>query len=192
MKTLSQFRFTRWALACALCATSAVSSSAAPVKGPKSPVDVRRATLLVRDMKKSLAFWRDALGLTVVYDQMIGDPQKPESQVHLCLLRANDDFIGLIGLMQRMGDTNPKPITYEKAKAPGVIIVVNATDLEKRVEMVRKVPGVKFEEEPHLIEYPSPDPKSAKIPVMVTTLWDPDGYYVEVNKIMGKPAGTER
>jgi catechol 2,3-dioxygenase-like lactoylglutathione lyase family enzyme len=167
------------------------AGAAAPVPGPKSPVDVRRATLLVRDMEKSLAFWRDGLGLTVVYNQTIGDPKNPEGQVHLCLLRANDDFVGLIGLMQRMGLKHPKPVTYEKATPPGVIIVLNAQDLEERVEKVRKVPGVRFETEPHLIEYPGPDAKSPKIPVMVTTVWDPDGYYVEVNKILGKPAGTQ-
>lgn len=40
------------------------------------------------------------------------------------------------------------------------------------------------------IEYPSPDGKGV-IPVMVTYLWDPDGYYVELNKILGTPAGVK-
>lgn len=46
------------------------------------PVDVRRTTFIVNDAEKSLKLYRDALGLTVIYDQMIEWPMvKPENAV---------------------------------------------------------------------------------------------------------------
>lgn len=150
------------------------------------PVDVRRTTLVVRDMARSLAFWRDAVGLTVVYDRMLFEPP---NQTRLVLLRANDSFVGLIGLMERQATKGTEPpVTYARATFGQVIFVVNAKDLETRIEAVRRVPGVRLQGEPQRIEYPAPDGKGT-IPVMVTYLWDPDGYFVELNKILGTAAG---
>jgi len=70
---------------------------AAPVpEAQRIPVDLRRTTLVVRDIDRSLPLYRDALGLTVIYDQVIGGTTR------LVLLRANDDFVGVLGLMQRL------------------------------------------------------------------------------------------
>jgi hypothetical protein len=65
---------------------------------------------------------------------------------------------------------------------------VAAKDLETRIEKVRTVPGVKLQGEPQRIEYPAPDGKGV-IPALMTYLWDPDFYFVELNKILGTPAG---
>jgi catechol 2,3-dioxygenase-like lactoylglutathione lyase family enzyme len=175
------------AIACLLLVVTVAGAVAQPVpESERIPVDVRRTTLLVRDMDRSLAFWRDALGLTVVYDRMLFEPP---NQTRLVLLRANDHFIGLIGLMERQATkATAPPVVYERASYGNVIFVVNAKDQEARLEKVRKVPGVKLQGEPQRIEYPSPDGKGT-IPVMVTYLWDPDGYFVELNKILGTPAG---
>lgn len=162
-------------------------AGAQPVpESERIPVDVRRTTLVVRDMERSLAFWRDAVGLKVVYDRMLFQP--PE-QTRLVLLRANDQFVGLLGLMERQATKGQEPpVTYERATFGQVIFVVNAKDLEERIEKVRAVPGVRLQAEPQRIEYPSPDGKGT-IPVMVTFLWDPDGYFVELNKLLGPAAG---
>jgi hypothetical protein len=73
---------------------------AAPVpEGERIPVDLRRTTLVVRDIDRSLPLYRDALGLKVIYDQIISGTTR------LVLLRANDDFIGVLGLMQRLNLT---------------------------------------------------------------------------------------
>ena len=172
---------------CLLCLFVGSIASAQPVpESARIPVVVRRTTLIVRDMDRSLAFWRDAIGLTVVYDKMLFEPP---NQTRLVLLRANDEFVGLIGLMERQATRGKEPpVTYERASFGNVIFVINAKDQETRLEKVRKVPGVKLQGEPQRIEYPSPDGKGT-IPVMVTYLWDPDGYFVELNKILGTPAG---
>ena len=159
------------------------------------PVDVRRTTLVVKDIERSLPFWRDALGLTVVYDQVIErpvDPEKPEGakrSLRLVLMRGNDTFIGAIGLLEYVSPRRPERVPGEDRPIVGdFIMVVNATDLDTRWEGVRSVPGVKVLSEPSLVEYPAPG--GGVIPVMVSMVRDPDGYFVELNQILGKPAGS--
>ena len=169
---------------------------AAPVPdAERSPVDVRRTTLVVRDIDASLPLYRDALGLKVIYDEKIGAGKdkagKPTpATVRLVLLRANDDFIGAIGLMQRLGAlTPPPPPVFQKAQVGDAILVVNVGDLDTRFERIRATPGVKVAEEPKLIEYPAPSGKK-RIPVLMSAVWDADGNYVELNKLLGLPAGV--
>jgi len=174
----------------------APSLGAAPVaEDDRIPVDVRRTTLVVKDIERSLPFWRDALGLAVVYDQMIErplDPEKPEGakrSLRLVLMRANDTFIGAVGLLEYVSPRRPERAPGEDRPIVGdFIMVVNAADLDTRWEQVRSVPGVEVMSEPSLIEYPAPG--GGVIPVMVSMVRDPDGYFVELNQILGKPAGA--
>jgi len=169
---------------------------AAPVADEERiPVDVRRTTLVVKDIERSLPFWRDALGLTVVYDQMIErpvDPEKPEGakrSLRLVLMRANDTFIGAVGLLEYVSPRRPERAPGEDRPIVGdFIMVVNAADLDTRWESVRSVPGVRVLSEPSLVEYPAPG--GGVIPVMVSMVRDPDGYFVELNQILGQPAGS--
>lgn len=174
------------------------TARAAPVaESERGAVDVRRTTLVVRSVDRALAFYRDALGLTVIYDQEIVRPPQPDDvtktgrRMRLALLRANDDFIGVIGLLEY---TAPRlPETSGEPQRPGigdVILVINATDLDQRFEKVRATPGVRIATEPFLTSYPSPDGKGT-IPVRVSAVWDPDGYFVELNQLLGTAAGTE-
>ena len=78
------------------------------------PVDIRRTTLLVRDVDRSLAFWRDALGLKVIYDRVLGEP--PHT-TRLVLLRANDEFIGNLGIMRRSTDPKDRPLLIGSVKS---------------------------------------------------------------------------
>ncbi len=169
---------------------------AAPVpEEERGPVDVRRTTLMVRDIDKSLAFYRDALGLTVIYDQELGagtddDGNERDPTARLALLRANDTFIGVIGLYHRYTDPEAPPPENRRPVSGDIIIVVNATDLEERFDKVRNTPGVTVHTEPELRTYPTPDGKGI-IPVMFSAVYDPDGFFIEVNQILGTPAGQE-
>ena len=52
---------------------------AEPVRSyQRVPTDIRRTTLIVRDMERSLGFYQEGLGLKVVYDQVLTRPA-PES-----------------------------------------------------------------------------------------------------------------
>lgn len=159
---------------------------AAPVpQDERIPVDLRRTTLVVRDIDRSLPLYRDALGLKVIYDQVIGGTTR------LVLLRANDDFIGVLGLMQRLNLTEPTPEpVFRKAQPGGLILVFNLQDLESRFERIRTTAHVTIAEAPKRIDYPGAG--GTTIPVLFSAVWDADGNFIELNKILGKPAGTER
>lgn len=184
------------ALAVAGAALAGAATKAAPVpEVERGPVDVRRTTLVVRSVDRALAFYRDALGLRVVYDQVItrppreGDPPG-DRRMRLVLLRANDDFVGVIGLLEYTEPRLPEPPV--EARRPGigdVVLVINATDLDQRFGQVRATPGVRVATEPYLTSYPAPDGKGT-IAVRFSAVWDPDGYFVELNQLLGTAAGT--
>lgn len=183
-----------------LCAAGLMLALAQPVPAApipdeeRIPVDVRRTTLLVRDIERSLPVYRDALGLTVIYDQLLGggvteDGTPTPATTRLVLLRANDTFIGALGLMQRLNLPEPVPPAENRRAMPGdVIIVINATDLEERFALIEATPGVTVATPPSRIDYPAPD--GGVIPVLFSAFWDPDGFFIEVNRLLGAPAGT--
>lgn len=168
--------------------------AAAPLpEAERIPVDLRRTTLVVRDIERSLPLYRDALGLRVIYDEKLGGPMgadgKPTAPTtRLVLLRANDDFIGVLGLMQRLNVTEPvaEPV-FRKAQPGGLILVFNVQDLEARFERIRATPYVRVAEAPQRIEYPAPG--GGVIPVVFSAVWDADGNFIELNRILGTPAG---
>ena len=190
-------RLPAWSLAAALAGTALSSAVAEPVPDTEHiPVDVRRTTLIVRDVDRSLAFYRDALGLKLVYDQVIvrpgraDDPPGTERRMRLALLRANDSFVGVVGLLEYTSPRLPDPPLVQARPGIGeVILVINARDLDQRFERVRATPGVHVASEPQLTQYPSPDGKGT-IPVRVSAVWDPDGYFIELNQLLGDAAGT--
>ena len=159
---------------------------AAPVpESERIPVDLRRTTLVVRDIDKSIPLYRDALGMKVIYDQVIGGVTR------LVLLRANDDFVGVLGLMQRLNLTEPTPPpTFHKAKPGEQILVFNLKDLDERFEKIRTTPNVTVSEPPKRIDYPGAG--GSTIPVMFSAIWDADGNFIELNRIMGVPAGGSK
>jgi catechol 2,3-dioxygenase-like lactoylglutathione lyase family enzyme len=170
-----------------LCFFMSAAVSAAPVpESERIPVDLRRTTLVVRDIDKSLPLYRDTLGLNVIYDQVIGGATR------LVLLRANDDFIGVLGLMQRLNDP-PAPIPppeFRRAQAGDPILVFNLQDLESRFDRIRTTPHVTVADPPRLIDYPAAG--GGVIRVLFSAVWDADGNFIELNRIIGTPAGVER
>lgn len=158
------------------------------------PIDIRRTTLVVRDIEKSLPLYRDALGLKVVYDQKIGggtdkDGAVKPPTVRLVLLRANDQFIGVLGLMQRLNQPMlPVPTEFKRPTAGGMIMVINAKDLEERWLKVKATPFIKVDTEPYRIDYPGPN--NTTIPVLFSSVFDADGNFIEINKLLGTAAGA--
>ena len=145
-------------------------------------VDFRRTTLVVEDMAPAVQLYRDALGLVEVYNERIeqkGDDGKPKI-MHLVILRGNDKFIGLLGLLQYI-DPKVKP-KHENARHIGdAILIFNTDEQQKRFDAVKKVPGIEIASEPHLVEYPS---KKGPIKVMFSSFYDPNGVYVELNQML--------
>jgi len=174
-----------------LLAALALPALAAPVaESERVPIDLRRTTLVVRDMNATLAFYRDALGLRVVYDNIIRTPRsatsdsEAERSLRLVFLQANDDYVGIIGVIEYLKPRKPEPAQPTVPFGIGsVVFVINATDLNATFARARAVAGVKVLEEPGETSYPSYDGKGT-IPVRVSTLQDPDGYVVELNQLL--------
>ena len=174
-------------------ALTALASPAAPVAdSDRVAIDFRRTTLVVRDIDTSLKFYRDALGMQVIYDNAIRTPRDAASDAEaerasrLVFLRANDDYVGIVGLLQyvkpprRAANQGLEPFT------PGsTVFLFNAHDLETTFAKARDVTGVRVLATPTKTRYPSYDGKG-HIDVMVSVLTDPDGFVVELNQLLSE------
>ncbi|MDJ0928189.1 MAG: VOC family protein [Gammaproteobacteria bacterium] len=175
----------------AVLASSSLQSLAAPVPEARQvPIDLRRTTLVVEDMERTLDFYRDALGLKVVYDNVIRTPRNAgsdddaERSLRLVFLEANDDYIGLIGVIEYRKPIKPLPAEKTTPFSIGsMVFVFNAKNLDETFARASQVPGVNVLSEPEETSYPSYD-GSGTIPVRVSVLQDPDGYVVELNQLL--------
>ena len=150
----------------------------------------RRTTLIIRDIEKSLALYRDAMGMEIIYDQIINRPhpfKKGEQQnLRLIFLKALDQFQGVLGLIDYdYGDENKVdiPVRKEGFVPQNVVLLFNSNDLDARFEKIKAVPDVEIIAEPKITKYPSYDGKDT-LEVMVSKFYDPDGFIVEFNKLL--------
>ncbi|MEP1444676.1 MAG: VOC family protein [Paraglaciecola sp.] len=173
-----------------LCAMPSMSILAEPVDAEQRiSVDIRRTTYIVNDIDNSLKLYRDALGLKVIYDQMINSPMEngETRKRRLVLMQANDTFIGALGLLQYIYPEKPQRQEKFDEPVPGdPIVVMNVSDLDTRWQAVAVSPKVNVIEAPHLVEYPRAG--GGKIAVMVSMIRDPDGYWIEINQLLDAPA----
>ncbi|MYF50380.1 MAG: VOC family protein [Gammaproteobacteria bacterium] len=153
------------------------------------PLTLRRQTLIVRDIEKSLLLYRDAIGMEVIYDNIIRRPHRTEDrqqEIRLVFLKANNDFIGVLGLVDYEYN-NPdhpahaKPVRKEGFTPGNSVLLFNTTQLEERWPKIEAVEGVDVIGGPTYTEYPSYDGSSI-IRVNVTRFYDADGFLVEFNQ----------
>lgn len=180
-------------IAALILAAPAAQLAAAPVaKADRVDIDLRRTTLIVSDVDNSLKFYRDALGFEVIYDNMIRTPRTAKSDAEaevsrrLVFVRANDDYIGIIGLLEytkpRVPVRAPEPEAFSTGSA---VLLFTTTDLARRFPKAAAVPGVEVLDPPTETSYPSYD-GGAPLKVRVSTLRDPDGFLVELNEFIGE------
>ncbi len=165
--------------------TSPAASAATPAPASeRGPIDLRRTTLLVRDMEASLAFYGGALGLEKYYDQIITS-RDGSSQSHLVLLRANDPNIGVLGLWElaNAGDA-PAPTTSSDLTAGEIVLLFNTRELDTVFPAAAAVAGATVLSPPTYREYPG---DGVTYEVMVSMLRDPDGHIVELNNRLNPP-----
>lgn len=155
----------------------------------RAPTDIRRTTLIVRDISRSLAFWQGVLGMKMNYDTEVElsgvalPLGSPGTRARLVLLNANDAFIGWIGLMELIDPELPEPEYPKRLGVGSTVIVVNTDDVPARCAAAARVPGVTVTGEPRLQTYPSRD-GGPGIRVMGCNVLDPDGIAVEINQLL--------
>ncbi len=165
-----------------------VAAGVAPPE-ERLPTDVRRSTIIVRDIENSLKLYRDVIGLEVNYDTTVTTSGvalpagEPGATARLVLLNSNDPWVGWVGLMEWVEPAIPAQ-DYPKRMGPGdVVMVLNTDDVEGRCEMAKSVPGVTFTAEARLQTYPGRD-GGPDIRVMGCNFFDPDGILIELNQIL--------
>lgn len=164
---------------------------AAPVAdGERTAIDLRRTTLVVRDIDDSLAFYRDALGMEVIYDNVIKTPRDADEAAadrvsRLVFLRANDDYVGVLGLLEyRKPSRTPHNQGAEPFSTGSTVMVFNCEDLDEVFLAAKEVVGARVLSKPNEVSYPSYD-GTGTIPVLVSVVTDPDGFVVELNQLLG-------
>lgn len=159
----------------------------------QNPLDLRRTTLVVRDIEKSLALYRDALGMSVEYDQELTSPglamrhgADGQNRSRLVLLKANDNFIGMLGLWQFLDQTEMDTAEPDAADfTPGeIVLLFNSKTIDVTFPAAAAAPGVKIIGAPKERRYPSP---AGEIVVMVSMLTDNDGHTIELNQLVSDP-----
>lgn len=196
-----------WHLALVMCSVSALSpygavgqttgaaTPADPTKiaAPQErvPIDIRRTTIIVRDIERSLKLYRDALGMKVNYDAEMkvsslgfaqGGAPRP---IRLVLLNANDSWIGWIGLIQYTDDPNRPNVRVPRVLGPGSHIIVAAVaDAHKACDAAVKAPGVRIMSPLKISEYPPRTPGAPAIRVLGCHFFDADGAYLELNQTL--------
>ncbi len=155
----------------------------------KVPTDFRRVTMLVNEMETPLNIYRDILGMAVYYDQEIvvsgvGLPAgEPNSVTRLVILRCNDPYIGMLGILHYVDPPLPEPEPRpnpNRVRTGEVVFVIHNDDVQAAFEKIRQVPGVEVVSEPHLSEYPKDD--GSVIRVLGCSFFDPNGYFIELNQ----------
>jgi Glyoxalase/Bleomycin resistance protein/Dioxygenase superfamily len=202
---MSRFKF-RSVLALALCAMLPLAAQSqttpAPPQAPadptkiaaptqRVPIDIRRTTIIVRDMERSLKLYRDALGMKANYDAQMnvsspgfaqGGPPRP---IRLVLLNANDPWIGWIGLIQYTDRPNHPRVRVPRVLGPGSHIIVAAVaDAQKACDGASAAPGVRMMSPAKVSEYPPRIPGAPMIRVLGCQFFDADGAYLELNQTL--------
>jgi len=153
------------------------------------PLVLRRTTLIVRDIHKSLKLYRDVMGMKVIYDNQLTRPRKDgeegTQQLRLVFLKATHEFYGVLGLLEyNYGEeVEEKDIRREGLSAQNTVLLFNSKTAKEDFAKISKLEGIEVLNEPHLVEYPSADGVH-KIRVLVSMFYDPDGFLVEYNQLL--------
>lgn len=147
---------------------------------------VKRTTLIVRDLQRSIAFYRDVLGLSVWYDDEVvlsgvglaagsrGD------RTHLVIMQSQDPVVGMIGLLEFTEPRMPEPAKRRERLGIGdIIFVMQGSDAVATHERAVAF-GARIHAAPHDFEVRG----AGGHPLRMTSLslWDPDDYFIEYNQ----------
>jgi predicted enzyme related to lactoylglutathione lyase len=147
---------------------------------------VRRTSLFVRDMERSLAFYTGVFGLTIYHERevdmnLVPDfplvTRPPGKMMRLAILRGGDPLIGMIGLMEVTGlpepDHDPRKLGYGSAA-----LVLATPDAAAAADQVEAHGGTILM--PLKTARNIGDESGEVVPARLFMAFDPDGYFLEV------------
>jgi len=148
---------------------------------------IKRTTLIVRDMAASVRWYEHVLGMSVWLDTeyvLSGEgiaAGNPGDRTHLVILKAEDDKIGMIGLLQWLDPPLPAPeIDYSVGFGAPVFVVEtsDAGGLARRAEEL----GTRIKTRERLFTVTGAGGQIRHL--KGTVLYDPDGHIFECNQVL--------
>jgi catechol 2,3-dioxygenase-like lactoylglutathione lyase family enzyme len=145
---------------------------------------IKRTTLIVRDVERSMIFYRDGLGLSIWYDDTIelsgvglAAGQRGD-KTRLIIMRARDPLIGMVGLLQFTEPTLAAPKRREHLGIGDIVFVMQGPDIVGVHERVPRLGG-RIHAAPHRFEVRGAD--GSQLAMTSLSFWDPDDYFIEYN-----------
>lgn len=157
----------------------------------KLPTDLRRVSLIVDDIEESLKLYRDVLEFQVNYDAEVTmsgvalPAGEPGAKARLVLISSNDSWVGWIGLLQWLDPKLETPTPRTRMGIGDALLVFNTEKVDKHCDAAAKLPGINMTAPANNTTYPA---REGGKPIVVRTcyLFDRDGYFIELNKIMDR------
>lgn len=150
-----------------------------------TPPLVKRTTLIVRDLRRSISFYRDVLGLSVWYDDEIIlsgvglAAGSKGNKTRLVIMKADDPVIGMIGLLEFIEPRMPEPAPRTRLGIGDTVFVMQGKDVD-RVHRRAIDFGASIHAAPHRFEVRGADGRM--ISMTSLSLWDPDDFFIEFNE----------
>lgn len=156
---------------------------------------LKRTTILVNDCERSIAFYRDVLGMTEYYNQTMTVGGKiipagePGAEVHLGIMEGNRPDIAKLGILEWTGPRlpeNPGFSTRPRMGIGDVVFVCETPDMDPLIKRLEASSECRMHCPPHDWSVPTPDGKG-EIEMTTLSFFDPDGFFYEVNHKRNAP-----
>lgn len=149
---------------------------------------IKRTTLMVRSIDRAAAWYETVLGMTRWMDtpftlsgSQLAAGNKGD-KTRLCILKCQDDLIGMIGLLEWLDPKQDTPAELPTRIEFGTpVFVVTSTDARGTVERAREMES-RIHCEPR--EWTVTGANGIKKDMIGCSFWDLDGYFFEVNEIV--------
>jgi len=148
---------------------------------------IKRTTLIVRDISKSIRWYEYVMGLSVWYNDEVElsgvglAAGKAGDKTHLVILKCQDPVIGMIGLLQWVDPVMPAPqvptsVTY--GQPTFVVATDDAYELARRAAEL----GTRVHAQPHDWSIRGAEGKMKHF--VGVSVFDPDGHFYECNQLL--------
>lgn len=150
---------------------------------------LRRTTLIVRDIGRSVRWYEHVVGMTRYYEGEVVlsgagmAAGKAGDRTHLVIMQCEHPEIGMIGLLQWVDPPLPAPAEIPVGVTYGnPTFVVASDDARTALQRAREL-GSHVHSEAHEWSIRGADGEMKRF--VSTSVFDPDGYFYEFNQQLG-------